>query len=220
MASVSSSFDQVPVAEAVSARADRRRRIFLRGLLVAGPVLFCATAALIASLLMNPIYAARAEIVFQPLREAEILEEYRATQIVIVSGHAVLGPISESLAVPFDELSRSLSASFPKGGALMHLQYADADPDTAVSALNSILDRYMIVLDDLEAVDQATYRLLVPPILLDDPVRPKPLQALALGLIVGGALSLGVFAMLARSRRSSGEERPMPAPRITHDKVG
>lgn len=194
--------------------------MFLRGLLIFGPVVFCATAALIASTLMNPIYAARAEIVFQPLREAEILGEYRATQIVIVSGHAVLGPVSEALALPVDELKRSLSASFPEGGALMQLQYADPDPLVAVNSLNRILDRYMIVLDELEAVDQATYRLLVPPVLLDDPVQPKPLQALALGLIVGGAISFGVFAMLRRARESGRTGQSVHTPRITHDEVG
>ena len=178
----------------------QQRDLLRWALLLAGPVIVCGAVALIGAMAMKPIYAAQAELVFQPLQEGDITEQYRATQTVIVTGRTVLGPVAQTLGVAMEELTREFSATFPKGGAVMQLQYADPDVRVAVDTLNAILDRYTIALDGLETVDQATHRLLVPPFALEDPIQPRPLQALVVGAAVGLAISLGAFALFRRRR--------------------
>jgi capsular polysaccharide biosynthesis protein len=180
--------------------AAQRRDTLRLSLLLVGPVVLCAVVALLASLAMPKIYAARAEIVFQSLREADLTEAYRATQTVIVGGQSVLGPTAQTLQMPIEEMAVNFSATFPKGGTVMQLQYSDRDADMAVSTLNLIIDRYIMVLNGMEAGDQATHRLLVPPFRVTDPIQPKPIQALIIGLVVGLAISLAAFAWIRRPR--------------------
>jgi len=170
------------------------------GLLIVGPIILCAAVAFLASTLMPTIYAARAEILFQSLQQEDVTESYKATQTVIATGPAVLGAAAETLRVPIEQMQAAFTVAFPKSGTVMQLQFTDRDPATAVSRLNVILDRYLLTLGTLDTVNRATYSLLVPPFLLDDPIQPRPVQALILGLIVGLAISLGAFALVRRSR--------------------
>ena len=84
---------------------------------LAAPVAVCAVVALLGSLLMRPIYAAEAELVFQPLQVGDVTEQYRSTQVVMVTGRAVLGPVAQALGTPFEELARSFSASVHSSAA-------------------------------------------------------------------------------------------------------
>ncbi len=179
-------------------RAVNRPRVGAWAGILAAPIVVCAAVALIGSLLMPRIYAAEAELVFQPLQVGDVSEQYRSTQVVIVTGRTVLGPVAQTLEVQFEELARSFSASFPKGGSLMRLRYADADIRVAVDRLNAIVDRYTVVLSSVQTVDPATHRLLVPPYALDTPISPKPVQATIVGAVTGLALSLALFAILRR----------------------
>jgi uncharacterized protein involved in exopolysaccharide biosynthesis len=162
------------------------------------PVIVCAAVALLGSLLMRPIYAAEAELVFQPLQVGDVSEQYRSTQIVMVTGPTVLGPVAQTLQAPIEELTRSFSASFPKGGTLMRLRYLDPDVRVAVDRLTAIVDRYTLVLSSVQTIDPATHRLLVPPYALAAAVSPRPVQSLLVGAVTGLALSLGLFAILRR----------------------
>jgi capsular polysaccharide biosynthesis protein len=180
--------------------APKRRETRRLALLLVGPVVLCAAVALAASLAMPKIYAARAEIVFQSLREADLTEAYRATQTVIVGGQSVLGPTAQTLQLPIEDVAVNFSATFPKGGTVMQLQYSDRDPDVAITTLNLIIDRYIMVLNGMSADDQATHRLLVPPFQVSNPIQPQPVQALIIGLVVGLAISLAAFAWIRRPR--------------------
>ena len=146
------------------------------------------------------VYAARAEIIFQPLQEGDISEGYKATQTVLVSGQAVLGATAQTLRIPIEDLSASFSVGFPKGGSVMQLQFADPDPDAAINTLNLVLDRYLLTLGGLDVVDQATHRLLVPPFLLNGAIQSRPLQAAVIGFVIGLAISLAAFALVRRAR--------------------
>jgi capsular polysaccharide biosynthesis protein len=183
-------------------RAVDRRDTRRLALLLVGPVVLCAVVALAASLMMPKIYAARAEIVFQSLREADLTEAYRATQTVIVGGQSVLGPTAQTLQLPIEDVAINFSATFPKGGTVMQLQYSDRDPDVAINTLNLIIDRYIMVLNGMSADDQATHRLLVPPFKVADAIQPKPIQALIIGFIIGLAISLAAFAWIRRPREA------------------
>jgi uncharacterized protein involved in exopolysaccharide biosynthesis len=194
-----SSLQFVEGQSASLARA-RPRDTFRWGLLLVLPVVLCAAAAFLFASGMPKVFAARAEIVFQPLGEGDVSEAYKATQTVILTGRTILGPTAQALQIPYDDLAAAFTVSFPKGGSVMQLQASDRDPRAAVNMLNLILDRYLAMLDRLEEADQAIHQLLVPPFQVEDPIQPQPLQALALGMIVGLAVSMSAFALDRRSR--------------------
>ena len=122
---------------------------------------------------------------------------------MIITGQAVLGQTALTLDRSIDDLAAAFTVSFPKGGAVMHMQFADADPGTAANTLNVILDRYLLVLDGLDVPDQPTHRLMVPPFLLGDPIQPRPMQALVMGIIVGLAIAMAAFAIARRPRSNA-----------------
>ncbi len=178
----------------------RPRDNFRWGMLLVLPVLLCAAVAFLFASGMPKIYAARAEIVFQPLGEGDVSEAYKATQTVILTGRTILGPTAQALQISYDDLAAAFSVGFPKGGSVMQLEVSDPDPRAAVNMLNLILDRYLAMLVRLDEADQAIHQLLVPPFQVENPVQPQPLQALLIGMIIGLAVSMSAFALDRRSR--------------------
>jgi capsular polysaccharide biosynthesis protein len=178
----------------------RPRDTFRWGLLLVLPVVLCAAVAFMFASGMPKIYAARAEVVFQPLGEGDISEAYKATQTVILTGRTILGPTSQTLQITYDDLAAAFTVGFPKGGSVMQLQVSDRDPRAAVNMLNLILDRYLAMLGRLDEADQAIHQLLVPPFQVENAIQPQPLQALMIGMIVGLAISMSAFALDRRSR--------------------
>jgi uncharacterized protein involved in exopolysaccharide biosynthesis len=186
--------------EGQSVSLTRPRDTFRWGMLLFLPVVLCAAVAFLFASGMPKVYAARAEIVFQPLGEGDVSEAYKATQTVILTGRTILGPTAQALQMPYDELAAAFTVGFPKGGSVMQLEVSDRDPRAAVNMLNLILDRYLAMLGRLDEADQAIHQLLVPPFQVENPIQPQPLQALAIGMIVGLAISMSAFALDRRSR--------------------
>lgn len=186
-----------------SVAAGQRPKILRWAFLFAGPIVLCAAVALLVSSMMPNIYAARAEIIFQPAGDEDVSEAFKGTQSVIIAGQAVLGQTALTVGRPIEDVAAAFSVSFPKGGSVMHLQFSDPDQGVATNTLNLILDRYLLVLQGLEAANQPTHRLMVPPFLLADPIQPRPIQALLMGIIVGLAIALAAFAFVRRPRSTA-----------------
>jgi uncharacterized protein involved in exopolysaccharide biosynthesis len=166
--------------------------------LLLAPIVVCAAVAYLVSSALPEVFAARAELVFQAPPGREITEQYRATQTVLLTGRTVLAPVSTNVGIPVRDLTKAVRVAFPKGGAVMEVQVADRDGDRALSLLNAILDRYLLVREQIDADEEVEYRLLVAPYLDPEPVGPKPLQAAAIGGVLGIAISLAAFALLQR----------------------
>lgn len=184
---------------------DRQPRLSGRSLagwilLIVAPMLVCGLVAFLVSTASVSIYAARAQIVFQAPADRDVTEQYRATQTVMLTGRTVLGQVSRTREIEYESLVDGLKVSFPNGGSIMELEFADRDRARALAALNAIIDRYLVVLDQVAGPEEITHRVLVPPFVDEQPVSPKPLQAAALGLVVGLAISLGALALLQRVR--------------------
>ena len=195
--------DRGPITEPRAASHPPPPTIGWWSAVLALPIIACALAAFIGSSLSTPLYAARAELLFQPQLPGDVSEQFRATQAVVLTGRTVLTPLSSAFATPPDELAERLTVTFPKGSAVMEIQFADLDPARALSVLNAMLDRYLALLDRTAANDQPRHQLLAPPYVLEDPIQPKPLQMGALGAAVGIAISLGLFALLQRRRQGA-----------------
>jgi capsular polysaccharide biosynthesis protein len=168
--------------------------------LLLAPVVVSAIVAFVGASFLAPAYGARSEVVFHLQQSGDVTERYLATQAVIVRSQTILGPVSHALGIPVDTLDRELSVEFPKGSAVMRLEYADHEGSLALKVIQAIIDRYLLVLSETEGVDKTSHQLLAPPFLLDEPVRPKPIQAAAIGAAIGLALAIGAFALVQQSR--------------------
>lgn len=183
-------------------RRDRLRSMFWIAVLVIAPIGVGAVAAFGASSFSTPIYGAQAELILRPQQSGDMAEKYLNTQPVVATSHTVLQPVSTSLGIPTEAIEKNLSIDFPRGSTVMQFQYSDADQSVAVKALGAILDQYLSILAQVELVDGSTHQLLAPPFLLDRPVRPRPMQAAAIGGAIGLAIGLGAFALIQIFRSS------------------
>src|SRR6185295_2568017 len=132
------------------------------------PAVIAAAAAYFTASLMPRVYAAEADIVFSVPAQAEIPEQYRTTQVIVAKSHAVLQPAAMALKIPIDTLTANFSVDFPKSGGVLRLQYADGDRAVALHVLETILDQYVLVLDQLDSLDVAVYQPLTLPFALED----------------------------------------------------
>jgi capsular polysaccharide biosynthesis protein len=173
------------------------------GLLVAPIIVSAGSAFFGDKLIVTPKYAARAELIFQLPAAADLPEQYRATQTVVATGQMVLAPVSDSLGIPIEQVQRNLTVDFPKNSAVMRLEYADPDKVVATDILDRILDQYLNILGEMESGGEATHKLLTPSFAIADPVRPRPMQAAAIGAVLGLAISLAALALVQRSRERS-----------------
>jgi hypothetical protein len=169
--------------------------------LVVTPMVIAAIVAYIGSAAMPPVYAARSEIVLESLQGVEVPEQYRATQSVMTTGRSVLQPVSVTTGIAIEQLEDNLTVEFPKGSTLMRFQYADLDPTIALSTIGAVLDQYLAVVSQSDSYGLIAHRLLLPPFLLEQPIRPRPLRAAAIGAAVGLALGLGIAAAINLARK-------------------
>lgn len=165
-----------------------------RVLLVVMPILICTVVAWTGAQRLQTFYAAQSDIAFDVGQRADVMEKFLATQSVAVKSHAVLGAVSATQGIPVATLDRRLSVDFPKGGAIMRLQYSDPSGDVALQTLRAVIAQYINLLDHMKFLDSAKY-VLVPAFILEDAVWPKPLQAAALGLALGLAIGIGALAL-------------------------
>jgi len=167
--------------------------------LLVGPVIIAAMAAFAGASRMELIYAAQSEVVFDLGERGEIGEQYLATQAVVATSRAVLGPVSRSLGISIDSLQENLDVEFPKGSAVLRFQYSDPDGARAFDILRSVIDQYINLIDRTDVLNRAR-SLLVPPFVLEDPVWPKPFQAGALGAAAGLAIAIAALALVQQQR--------------------
>lgn len=202
--SAAGSLDPVATSRVGGTGAPTRLRLgLIWAALLVVPAVVCGAAAFAASLLMPALYAAQAEIVFSVGdAAAPVPEQTRATQAVIATGRAVLYPAATELGLPADKLALSLTAEFPKGGAIMRLQFSDREATQALHVLDAVVRSYLGVLETLKAADSPAFRLLNAPYLLDKAVWPQPLLAAAAGSAIGLLLAMGAMAIFLYLRAS------------------
>lgn len=186
-------------AAAAETRRPARRGLGLLVLLLL-PALVCAAAAFAGVMALDKVYAARTDILFHLTRSGDLAERFLATQAVVARSNAVLQPVAAELGVPVDRIDRELSIEFPKGGAVMRIEFASPSATAALDVVKLVTQRYLTALRPIEAAEGATHQVLAAPFLLDDPVWPKPLQATVLGALLGLAISAALVALRQRPR--------------------
>ncbi|HMR31267.1 MAG TPA: hypothetical protein PKA33_12965 [Amaricoccus sp.] len=184
-----------------AAPAPPRSLVGLLALLVL-PALLCAAAAYGGATLLDKVYAARTEILFHLTRSGDQAERFLATQSVVVRSRTVLDPVAAELGVPAERIEKNLSVDFPKSSAVMRIEFATHSQTVALDVIRLVTQRYLQALRPIEAAEGASHQILVPPFLLDEPVWPRPLQATALGGLIGLAISVGLLALRQQRRPS------------------
>ena len=165
--------------------------------LAMGAAVLAAVAGFATASLQPHSYGARAEIALYAPDLAELPEQYLATQTLFVRSHAILGPVAETFRVSTERLVEALSVDFPEGGALMRIQYVDRDRTIALQRLTAIVSAYLSKLEQLESRQNIRHDVLVPPFILEEPVRPRPLQNAAIGGAAGLTIVIVAFVLMS-----------------------
>ncbi|MGH3922932.1 MAG: hypothetical protein ACRDTT_08710 [Pseudonocardiaceae bacterium] len=179
----------------------RRHRRPVTGIAVIfaiGVVVVSALAAFSASSDQKPLYAAQTDIVFEPGPDLSDTAADRAlnTQEVVPRSEAVLGPVSRAMQIPIKEIDEALAIEVVGQSNVVRLTVASLNPATAQTLTQMIADEHR---KRITAMSPG-YELLVltPAHVLSDPLRPRPLQAAALGALVGVFIAAGMISVLLR----------------------
>ena len=172
-------------------------------LLGAAPILLAAIAAFVSTMFIQQTWAARSEILFLlGNASGDVAQRFLATQQVLATGHAVLAPVAETFHIAVDDLEKNISADLVKTSTVMRLEFHDHRPDVALEVTRSVTERYLAALRGVEIGSGAQHQLLVPAYQLSEPISPRPLQAAALGGVVGLAIVAAALLLRGQARRS------------------
>lgn len=123
-------------------------------------VALAAGTGLILSHRQTPVYAARAELNYSldGDRSAGFLREDRrlTTQLVMISGRTVLGPVAEEAGLNWEDLADDVSAEVVGESEVIRIEVQSADPQAAKILTEAIITQYLSVsrIDDYDETRQ------------------------------------------------------------------
>ncbi|MGH8899570.1 MAG: hypothetical protein ACRDZ4_21720 [Egibacteraceae bacterium] len=197
-------------------RPERRRPLTPRALaiLTISVVVVGALAALFASLAQTPLYAAQTDILVDPAPDLSdtALNRTLATQDLILRSGAVLGAVSKATKISVKDIDKALTTKIVGQSNVIRFSIVSVDRGTAQTLAQMITNEYQkqtVALNPSQTPAPApeqtpaqtpVYKLsvLTPAHVLSDPVRPRPVQALALGALVGVFIAAGMVLTLRR----------------------
>lgn len=124
-----------------------------------------------------------------------------ATYSDIVTAPVVLGPVIEDMglsATP-QALARQITATVPPNTVLIRIAVTDDDPGLASDLANAVADQFTQTVQDLERVGSGespvNATVVRPAIVPETPVSPNPVRNLALSLVLGLLIGLGLAVL-------------------------
>ncbi|MFB9733386.1 polysaccharide biosynthesis tyrosine autokinase [Ornithinimicrobium kibberense] len=125
-----------------------------------------------------------------------------ATYADIVTTPAVLGPVIDDLGLEASAsgLARRVTATVPADTVLINVAVVDGDPVQAAEIANMVADQFAETVQELERVSEqgesAVKATVVQPATpSEDPASPDPLRNMALALVLGLLLGLGLAVL-------------------------
>jgi uncharacterized protein involved in exopolysaccharide biosynthesis len=168
-------------------------------------VILAVGTSFLLSAAREPVYGARAEILFTgDTAVSDTAAERRLdTQRVLLGSRAVLEPVSDSTGIAVEDLQEDVAASVIGSSQILELTVADRDPARAEAVAAAVVSSYLTLQSDVAGdTDQADRAaVLTPPYLLDEPLRPRPLQSAAAGALIGIVIA-GVTGLVLLQRRA------------------
>ncbi|WP_190812808.1 GumC domain-containing protein [Saccharopolyspora pogona] len=135
-----------PENRAWSALLANKRRLLGVSLLI---VLIGAGTAFIGALVWPPVYAARAQILFEISEEKStgFLREDRSltTQLVLLRSRQVLGPVAAQEQLPVEDLEKTVTMSLLDSSEVLQVESRAGTPDVALRRAREIVDRYRAI---------------------------------------------------------------------------
>ena len=176
-----------------------------RAVVLAGAVLLVTTVASVTtSLLGQRVYGGRADIVVSTAGfESESAATRRlTTEKVIVESERVLGRVATTERIPLKKVRKALSVSIVGQTAILRITVRDSNRSRARRLAEAVADSYVRSTVSPAPGGGPSATLVAPAHLLDHPLRPRPVQAGAGGLLAGVFLAGAVLVVSwARSRR-------------------
>jgi uncharacterized protein involved in exopolysaccharide biosynthesis len=194
----------------------RWRRALTPTLLALAVVAVFAGAAVGYSLLQPRVYGAQVDFIVTPRAEFSDAAADRAllTQLLIIESDPVLRPVADRTGIPLDDLRGRISAEMLGRSAILRLVVSDRDGDRAAELARLVTAEFLRraasaapvggPVDDGSGVDEpppTRTEVLAPATPLQDPLRPKPLRALAAGVLLGSLAAAVLLIVLLRPRR-------------------
>jgi uncharacterized protein involved in exopolysaccharide biosynthesis len=198
-----------PEAAAEARRRPRRWRsplamAFLAALIVA----LSGGGALGYSLLQPAVYGAESEFVLTPRPELSDAAVDRAmlTHTMLVTGPSVLEPVATQSGIPLGQLQQTVTAEISGRSNILRITTEDRDPSRAVTVTRLVAAEYQRAAAAIPAADPDGPPAIRPALLtaareLGEPVSPRPMRALAAGVLVGVFAAALVLVLVWRPWR-------------------
>jgi hypothetical protein len=126
-------------------------------------LVICVVAAVVFGLVAPPVFAAEADLIFEPNVEMSsyAAERDMATHQLIVRNRAVLEPVALAARMPLEDLERMVSVEVVGQSNILRITVANPSRDTALTLARLITAEYQrrFSAGSLEAVDPAITRL-------------------------------------------------------------
>jgi capsular polysaccharide biosynthesis protein len=163
--------------------------LVLVGVLV---VLAFSSSALAYSLLAQErLYGAQVEYVLTPRADLSdtAVDRLSQTQLLIVTSPSVLQPVAAQLGTSLPALQGEVSAEMEGRSNIMRIIATDPDPQRALTVAGTVANEYEAVTHAQAArvagTAPVTASLLTQARVMDQPVQPRPLRAVATGALLG-----------------------------------
>ena len=170
-----------------------------------------AAGALAWSVRQPATYAAEVELLHSPsdASTVDLVDRQLATHEVLLLDRALLDDAADDVGRDPEVLRDNVTAEIVEGSSVLRLVVVDTDPQRAVDAAGFISSEYASSTGALDASSAiGTVEVLAEPDLLDDPVGPQPIRAVAAGALVGLVLGVALLALLRLRRRRGGHAVP------------
>jgi len=168
-------------------------------------------AAVGYSFLRPTVYGAQVDFVItaRPELSDAAVDRAMLTQTMIVTSDSVLEPVAAQSGMSVTRLRREVSAEILNRSNVLRITVADRQRASAVTVAQLVSSTYVARSASISAVaprtssdltPQTQVIVLTPATALDKPLQPRPLRALAAGVLLGLLVAAGVIIVLLRPR--------------------
>ncbi len=192
----------------------RPRRRIARLIVVALAIVAVSAAAAVGHSLFQPrVYGATVDFLITPRPDISDAAVDRAmmTQLMIVASDPVLQPVADRFGMPVGELREKVTAELVGRSNILRLTVGDRDRARAVELARLVAAEYLSepisalgVTAAPEAQPPTRSTMLSAATPLPGPLQPRPLRALAGGVLLGLLVAAVAVVVLMRPRWLSG----------------
>ena len=182
----------------------KKRLLMIIGLIIAAALL----AAIISYFIITPTYESSSQFIVNQSEESSA-DVYNVNDIrtnvemintynVIIKSPAILDDVVKELNLPFGAktLSDKLQVSSEQDSQVVTVTVADPDPDMATKIANTTVGIFQTEIPEIMNVDNVNILSEAETLPDQSPVAPKPLLNIAIAIVLGGMIGVGLAFLL------------------------